>query len=402
MNYFLEIKYDGGPYHGWQIQPNANTIQHELEKALTLVFGQKISISGSSRTDTGVHARQQYAQFTLPFFINDTNKLTLRLNKLLPQSIAIKNIFLLPENAHCRFDAVSRKYIYRIIKQKDPFIGPFAAVYHQNYCLDTLNQAAQLLLEYTDFEAFSKVKTDVKTFNCEIEYAMFLQNDTVLEFQIKANRFLRGMVRAIVGTLLEVGLKKISINDFKNIIESKNRNLAGMAAKAEGLCLEEVNYPENYFMQEIIVSKAEKEEMPIIRELFIEYQEFLGFSLCFQGFEQELETLPFPYQFPEGEILIARLNGYVVGVVALKKIESGVCEMKRLYVKPAARGLGIGNQLVTEILKVSKDLGYRLMKLDTLERLKAAVKLYNDFGFSQTKPYNYNPETDILYFEKEL
>ncbi|MFN8428648.1 MAG: tRNA pseudouridine(38-40) synthase TruA [Spirosomataceae bacterium] len=247
MKYFLEISYIGKNYCGWQIQPNANTIQEELEKAFFLIFSERITINGSSRTDTGVHARQQFAHFEIQTEIFNTVQLINRLNKILPEDISVQNIYHLSEDSHSRFDAVSRKYIYRIIHNKDPFHKDIAALIFKKPDLELLNKSCYILKKHIDFEAFSKVKTDVKTFDCQILEAFWIYNGQILEFHIKANRFLRGMVRAIVGTQLMVGFGKISLDDFENIILSKKRENAGMAAKANGLTLEEVNYPFEYF-----------------------------------------------------------------------------------------------------------------------------------------------------------
>jgi tRNA pseudouridine38-40 synthase len=247
MKYFLEISYIGKNYCGWQIQPNANTIQEELEKAFFLIFSERITINGSSRTDTGVHARQQFAHFETQTEISNTGQLVNRLNKILPEDISVQNIYHPSEDAHSRFDAVSRKYIYRIIHNKDPFNKDIAALIFKKPDLELLNKCCNILKNYIDFEAFSKVKTDVKTFDCQILEAFWIYNGQILEFHIKANRFLRGMVRAIVGTQLMVGFGKISLDDFENIILSKKRENAGMAAKANGLTLEEVNFPFEYF-----------------------------------------------------------------------------------------------------------------------------------------------------------
>lgn len=402
MKYFLEISYLGKNYCGWQIQPNAITIQEELEKAFFLVFSEKITINGSSRTDTGVHSRQQFAHFQTETEIENPELLVNRLNKILPQDISIKNIYYLSEDAHSRFDAVSRKYIYRIIHKKDPFYNDIAALIFKKPDLELLNKCCGILKKHTDFEAFSKVKTDVKTFDCQILEAFWIYNEDILELHIKANRFLRGMVRAIVGTQLLVGFGKISLEDFERIILSKKRENAGMAAKALGLTLEMVNYPEGYFQNDMIIRKIIAKDIEKVKSLFTEYQEYLGISLCFQDFQKELDELPGKYAEPEGSIWIAEKSGVEIGCVALRKIEEGVCEMKRLYVKPEFHGLGIGRKLIEICLSEAKLKGYLKMKLDTLKRLETAVKSYQKFGFELTQPYNYNPEEDILYFEKEL
>lgn len=402
MKYFIEVSYLGTNFHGWQIQPNAPSIQGELEFALSTILGEKISIMGSSRTDTGVHARQQFAHFVYSKKINDTSNLKIRLNKFLSDDIAVNNIFKVFPNDHTRFDAETRKYIYRIIPFKDPFKKDFTAVYFREMNIAELNKASQILLKHMDFKSFSKVKTDVKTFDCKIEEAFWIQNGDTLEFHIKANRFLRGMVRAIVGTLINVGVSKISVDNFEQIILEKDRTKAGIAAKAEGLTLEEVNYPEGYFERSVKISEAEMSEMDQAKALFIKYQENLGISLCFQGFQEELDHLPGKYAFPFGTILFAKEGENVVGVVALKKLEDGICEMKRLFVLPEYQGYGIGRLLTQALIEKAKDLDYKIMKLDTLGRLESAVSLYRNLGFEETIPYNVNPEDDILYFEKQL
>jgi tRNA pseudouridine38-40 synthase len=247
LRYFIEIAYLGTVFHGWQLQENAITVQGEIESALSTVLGEKVAIHGSSRTDTGVHARQQFAHFDLVTEIDDAPKLVSRLNRFLHKDISIKNICAVGEDSHSRFDATGRKYIYRIIKQKDPFFKEFAALYTKEPDVIRMNEAAGILFKHEDFQCFSKVKTDVFTYNCEILEAVWILNGSVLEFHISANRFLRGMVRAIVGTLLDVGYGKRSLADFENIILSKDRRKAGMASKAEGLTLERVFYPTGYF-----------------------------------------------------------------------------------------------------------------------------------------------------------
>ncbi len=242
LRYFIETAYLGTVFHGWQLQENAITVQGELETALSTIMGIKVVIHGSSRTDTGVHARQQFAHFDLPLAIEDIPRLVLRLNRFLHKDISVKGIYPVAEDAHSRFDATGRKYIYRIIKEKDPFLKEFAALYTKEPDVMRMNDAAGILFKHIDFQCFSKVKTDVFTYNCEISEAKWILNGSVLEFHISANRFLRGMVRAIVGTLLDVGYGKRSLEDFENVILSKDRRKAGMASKAEGLTLERVYY----------------------------------------------------------------------------------------------------------------------------------------------------------------
>lgn len=247
MKYFIEVSYLGKEFHGWQLQENAKTIQGQIESALSTILGDKIGIHGSSRTDSGVHARQQFAHFETEIELGDRLGLIKRLNRFLDKDVSVKGIYLVSQTAHSRFDATGRKYIYRIVKRKDPFVKDFTALYTRDIDIEVMNRACGILLNHVDFQCFSKVKTDVFTYNCEIENAEWIQNNYILEFHISANRFLRGMVRAIVGTMLDIGYGKTSIEDFEKIILSKDRRQAGMAAKAEGLTLERVFYPKDYF-----------------------------------------------------------------------------------------------------------------------------------------------------------
>ncbi|MGD1842024.1 MAG: tRNA pseudouridine(38-40) synthase TruA [Thermonemataceae bacterium] len=262
MRYFIEVAYKGTYFHGWQIQPNANTVQETIEKALSTILREKISIVGSGRTDTGVHATQQFAHF-------DTNipleaALLLRLNALLPQGVIVKQLFKVNDEAHARFDASSRSYFYQISQFPSPFLENLTYQDHRHFDLTLMNQAAKKLLLYKDFEAFSKVKTDVHTFNCNITEAYWEESSTpftqtsLLLFHITANRFLRGMVRAIVGTLLEIGLGRITVQRFEEIILSKNRQQAGRAVAASGLFLSEVQYP--YPLQPLFQERQTEEK----------------------------------------------------------------------------------------------------------------------------------------------
>jgi tRNA pseudouridine38-40 synthase len=250
MRYFLEVRYLGKNYFGWQIQPRQISIQEHLESGLSRVLSLDMKIHGSSRTDTGVHAKQQFAHFDVDELHFSLNDLKWKLNSYLPNDIAVLQIHSSKEDSHSRFDAVSRKYIYRINLQKDPFTLDNSFYFRKELNVDLMNKASTILLKNTDFECFSKVKTEVNNFKCQIEEAEWKQFGHNLEFHIKANRFLRGMVRAIVGTLLDIGQSKINVDDFQKIIDSKDRRNAGSASKANGLTLEEVNYPENYFLNE--------------------------------------------------------------------------------------------------------------------------------------------------------
>lgn len=242
LRYFLDIAYCGFHYHGWQIQANAKSIQAEIQAKLSLILGDTIEIVGSGRTDTGVHAEQQIAHFDFDKLLSFSTHI-FRTNQILNRDIVIKNAYLVDNQAHSRFDAIARTYEYRLSKLRNPFLQNLAYFDGRNFDFALMNEAAQLLKEYEDFECFSKVKTEVNHFNCQISRAEWNQKDDLWVFTITANRFLRGMVRAIVGTLLNVGLHKINLTDFQQIIQSKNRNLAGRSVPPEGLFLTEVKYP---------------------------------------------------------------------------------------------------------------------------------------------------------------
>ena len=245
MRYFIELSYVGTPFVGWQRQPAGDSVQSCLEDALSILFGKPLSIVGAGRTDAGVHAHQLYAHVDLDEHIGQD--LTFRLNKLLPKEIAVNNIISVSQDAHARFDAVSRIYRYLINKQKDPFLQKRSYHFAKPLDLDLMNQAAKILIDHEDFKCFSKSRTDVKTYVCDVQEAYWQQNGSELAFYIQANRFLRNMVRAIVGTLIEVGLRKISISDFEAILASRDRSQAGYSVPAYGLYLEKVNYPKHIF-----------------------------------------------------------------------------------------------------------------------------------------------------------
>ncbi len=243
MRYFLEIAYNGKNYFGWQNQPDAISVQETIEKALTTLLREKIEITGAGRTDAGVHAKQIFAHFDFKEDLTKTD-LVFKLNSLLPKDIAINSLYEVNENAHARFDALHRTYEYRVALSKDPFSIGYTHTVHRAPNMVLMNEAAKILLSYKDFQCFSKTKTDVKTYNCSIQFAEWTANDKELLFTIKADRFLRNMVRAIVGTLLDVGYNKINLEEFHNIIKSKNRSNAGTSVPAEGLYLVKIEYPE--------------------------------------------------------------------------------------------------------------------------------------------------------------
>lgn len=223
-------------------------MQETLEKALALITREKISVVGAGRTDAGVHASCMVAHFDSPSSFGNRNEMIRKLNRILPKDITISDILPVNSKAHARFDALSRTYHYFITLRKDPFCGDLMYKFYGNLDIRQMNRAAALLLEYTDFTSFSKLHTDVKTNNCRISEARFSPcgNET-WRFTIKADRFLRNMVRAIVGTLLDVGRRKIDLNDFRSIIEAKDRSRAGSSVPAQGLFLEKVEYPEWVF-----------------------------------------------------------------------------------------------------------------------------------------------------------
>ncbi len=238
------MSYNGSAYHGWQIQPNAVTVQETIQDALSKLLNTNISITGAGRTDTGVHAFQMFAHFDVDETL-DTENLTFKLNSFLPKDIAIQSIFQVNADAHSRFHAIKRSYDYKISLKKNVFLFDYTHYVHQKLDVDKMNEAAYILLEYTNFQCFSKSNTDVKTYNCKIEQAQWKQEGNLLIFTICADRFLRNMVRAIVGTLLNIGLSKIAVSDMHKILASKDRSKAGFSVPSKGLYLTEVLYPDN-------------------------------------------------------------------------------------------------------------------------------------------------------------
>ncbi|MBB3187773.1 tRNA pseudouridine(38-40) synthase TruA [Microbacter margulisiae] len=246
QRYFLWIAYNGNEYHGWQIQPNAKSIQATIEDALTILFKKPIEIVGAGRTDTGVHALEMVAHVDLPL-LDNIDLIKKQLNGILPQSIAIDQIRPVRPDAHARFDASSRTYEYWIITKKNPFYLHAATAVYAPLDFEAMNRAASMLLKYTDFTSFSKLHTDVKTNDCIIQEAFWKQRGDLWVFTITANRFLRNMVRAIVGTLLQIGRGNIDEENFRDIIEAKNRNKAGASVNPDGLYLIHVTYPQELF-----------------------------------------------------------------------------------------------------------------------------------------------------------
>jgi len=247
QRYFIEIAFDGTRYHGWQTQPNAVTVQEVLDKALSTVLRQPIETVGCGRTDTGVHAKQLFAHFSLMEDgigkMEDVVSVLRGINALLPLDIAAKRLIPVHADAHARFDATLRSYAYHIHFEKDPFRQNFSWQLRDKPDVALMNEAAAIIMEYIDFSCFSKSNTQVKTNNCKIERAEWVWDGDGLIFHISADRFLRNMVRAIVGTLLMVGKKDIAPEDVRQIIESKNRSNAGTSVPACGLYLTEIKYP---------------------------------------------------------------------------------------------------------------------------------------------------------------
>ncbi len=242
MRFFIQFSYNGTNYHGWQYQPNATSVQETLTKALSVVLKKSdLEIMGAGRTDTGVHASQMFAHFNYENPIN-SETVVHKLNSFLPQDIAVSRIIEVDENAHARFDATQRTYEYKVNTTKNVFQQELSWYYAKELDVEAMNESAKLLLEFTDFQCFSKVHTDVNTFNCAITEAFWKKENDQLVFTISADRFLRNMVRAIVGTLVNVGLGKISKADFTTIIESKDRRKAGFSVPAHGLYLTQIKY----------------------------------------------------------------------------------------------------------------------------------------------------------------
>ena len=242
MRYFIELAYRGTRYHGWQVQPNAPSVQGQLNQALETILRHPVETVGSGRTDAGVHAARQFVHLDTPVALHNDPYLY-RLNALLPPDISLRNIFPVADATHARYDALSRSYEYHIIGRKDPFRHGLSYCYHRTPDVALMNEAAARLLLHSAFQSFSKVQTDVNHFRCTLKQAYWAGDGDVLTFHVTANRFLRGMVRALVGTLLEVGEGKLSVDGFEDVIRSRDRGRAGRAVPPEGLFLTDVTYP---------------------------------------------------------------------------------------------------------------------------------------------------------------
>lgn len=247
MRYFFEIAYNGKNYNGWQSQNNGIGVQAVVEDALSKLLQQQMRIVGSGRTDAGVHCEQQF--FHVDIEKELTSNFLLRLNSFLPSDIVIGLISKVKEDASARYDAIQRSYRYQITRRKNPFLTDYAWHFFKEVDISTMNRAASLLVGEQDFECFSKVHTDVNHFLCNITNAQWSLKGDLMIFDITANRFLRGMVRAIVGTLLDVGTGKIQVSDFEAIIKGRDRRKAGANVPAQGLFLTSVKYPSGIFIK---------------------------------------------------------------------------------------------------------------------------------------------------------
>ncbi len=245
MRYFVTLSYDGSRYHGWQIQPNGDSVQARLEQSLSLLLRQPVSVTGAGRTDAGVHARMMVAHFDVtpadtPL---DSTQLAYKLNRLLPSDIAVSRVVEVASDLHARFSATSRMYRYYIHTAKDPFLRTTSCELHYPLDFSAMNEAAARLLRYEDFGAFCKAHADVKTTICHVTTAEWHQTGpTSWYFEIRANRFLRNMVRAVVGTLVDVGRGRLTVDDFCRVIEGKRRSDAGESMPAHALFLEDITY----------------------------------------------------------------------------------------------------------------------------------------------------------------
>jgi tRNA pseudouridine38-40 synthase len=245
MRYFLEVSYRGTNYSGFQSQKNANTIQTEVEKAFKVLLKEELQLTGSSRTDAEVHALQNYFHFDTKNKLS--SQLLYNLNAILPRDIAARNLHKVKDEAHCRFDAISREYKYSIYQKKNPFLEDNAYYYPYTLDLGLIQKVATIIKEYSDFTSFSKRNTQVKSFTCDVQESYWTIEGECFVYHVKANRFLRGMVRALVATMLKFGRNKSNLDTFRTIIESRDCTLADFSAPPNGLFLVHVAFPDNYF-----------------------------------------------------------------------------------------------------------------------------------------------------------
>jgi tRNA pseudouridine38-40 synthase len=246
--YFIKLAFNGARYHGWQYQKNAQSVQQELEKAMSLILRTETKLTGAGRTDTGVHAREFYAHFDYEELSSgQRQQLMYKVNGFISPDIVIYDIIPVKKDAHARFDALSRKYQYFICRSKNPFNQDFAFHLYSELDVACMNDGTKVLFDYSDFASFSKLYTNVKTHTCKLMEAYWEEKEDLLVFTIAADRFLRNMVRAIVGTLLELGQHKISLEEFRQIIEGKDRSAAGFSVPAKGLFLTHIEYSSEIF-----------------------------------------------------------------------------------------------------------------------------------------------------------
>ncbi len=245
--YFLEVAYKGTNYSGFQSQHNANTIQAELEKAFEILQKEKITLTGSSRTDSGVHALQNFFHFDFVQILNFD--FIYKINAILPEDIVVKKLIPVSDDAHCRFDALSREYKYYIYRYKNPFLKDIAFYYPYKLDIEILQQASDFIKHHEDFTSFSKRNTQVKSFKCEVHESKWYWEKDCLIYHVKANRFLRGMVRALTATMLKIGREKITLDEFREIIEARDCTKSSFAVPAQGLFLISVIYPPNLLVE---------------------------------------------------------------------------------------------------------------------------------------------------------
>jgi len=246
LRYFIELSYNGKAYHGWQNQPNAISVQEVLEDGLSKLLKTQMAVTGAGRTDAGVHAEQMFAHFDCDS-VFDTETLIFKLNSFLPNDISVQNIFEVNAETHSRFNALSRTYNYKIATKKDVFNYEGSYYLKHNLDVEKMNEAARILFDFRNFKCFSRSNTDVKTYNCDIMLAEWNETKNQLTFTIKADRFLRNMVRAIVGTMVDIGLGKTSIEEFHEIIKLEDRTKAGASVPAHGLYLSTIEYDKKIF-----------------------------------------------------------------------------------------------------------------------------------------------------------
>ena len=248
MRYFVTFSYDGGRYHGWQIQPNGDSVQERLQRALTTLLRENIAVTGAGRTDAGVHARMMVAHFDTDVCFEAADgingaQLAYKLNRLLPQDISVQRVERVSDEMHARFSATSRMYRYYIHLVKNPFLRSYSCEIHYPLDFSRMNEAARMLLSYEDFGAFCKSGADVKTTLCQVMKAEWVQpSETKWYFEITANRFLRNMVRAVVGTLIDVGRGRLTLDEFRKVVEGKRRTEAGESMPGNALFLEDITY----------------------------------------------------------------------------------------------------------------------------------------------------------------